>query len=64
MSNSENFQDTGMTSVFYQGVDYERERIIKLLEGEKFILPEGIDEGTTLIPIQQAIALIKGEQHG
>jgi hypothetical protein len=41
----------------------ERERIIKLLENEKFILPEGIDEGLTLMPIQEAIALIRGEQH-
>ncbi len=46
---------------FETGVIAERERIIKLLEGEKFKLPEGIDEGTTLMPIQEAIALIKGE---
>ncbi len=43
------------------GAEQERERIIKLLENEKFILPEGIDEGLTLMPIQEAIALIKGE---
>ena len=29
MSHSEDFQDTGMTSVFYQGVQSERERILK-----------------------------------
>ena len=29
MSHSEDFQDTGMTSVFYQGVKSERERILK-----------------------------------
>jgi predicted nucleic acid-binding OB-fold protein len=49
---------------FNSGREYERERIIKLLENEKFILPEGIDEGSTLMPIQEAIALIKGEQDG
>lgn len=43
------------------GERVERDRIIKLLEAEKFILPEGIDEGLTLMPIQEAIALIKGE---
>ena len=47
---------------FLAGEIVERERIIKLLEGEKFIVPEGFDEGTTYIPIQQAIELIKGEQ--
>jgi hypothetical protein len=31
MSHSEDFQDTGMTSVFYQGVQSERERILKEL---------------------------------
>ena len=46
---------------YQAGVRDERERIIKLLESEKFILPEGIDEGLTLMPIQEAIALIKGE---
>jgi hypothetical protein len=43
------------------GKQEERERIIKLLENEKFILPDGIDEGMTLMPIQEAIARIKGE---
>ena len=43
------------------GERVERDRIIKLLDAEKFILPEGIDEGLTLMPIQEAIALIKGE---
>lgn len=49
-------------ALFDGGREYERERIIKLLEDEKFILPEGIDEGLTLMPIQDAIALIKGEK--
>jgi hypothetical protein len=49
---------------FQAGVTGERERIIKLLENEKFILPEGIEEGSTLMPIQEAIALIKGENNG
>lgn len=40
----------------------EQERIIRLLEAEKFILPEGVDEGLTLMPIQDAIALIKEEK--
>jgi hypothetical protein len=44
------------------GVICEQQRIIKLLEAEKFILPEGIAEGLTLMPIQDAIALIKGEK--
>jgi hypothetical protein len=46
---------------YLAGKKEERERIIKLLENEKFILPEGIDEGLTLMPIQEVIALIKGE---
>lgn len=46
---------------FEDGVNWERARVIKLLEDEKFILPEGIHEGLTLMPIQDAIALIKGE---
>jgi hypothetical protein len=32
MSPSETYTDTGPTSVFYQGVDAERERIVKLIE--------------------------------
>jgi hypothetical protein len=45
-----------------EGAQFEKERIIKLLESEKFTLPEGIAEGKTYMPIQEAIALIKGEQ--
>ena len=48
--------------VWDDGAKAEQERIIKLLENEKFILPEGIDEGLTLMPIQEAIALIKRQQ--
>ena len=44
------------------GIKKEQERIIELLENEKFSLPEGIDEGTTYLPIQEAIALIRGEK--
>ncbi len=40
----------------------ERERILKLLETEKFSLPAGLEGGTTYIPIEELIALIKGEQ--
>ncbi len=47
---------------FQAGVEYERERILKLLETEKFSLPSGLDGGTTYIPIEELIELIKGEQ--
>lgn len=50
------------SEAFADGAQAEQERIIKLLEDEKFILPEGIDEGTTYMPIQEAISLIKGEE--
>ena len=50
-----------MRRVVAHYVNEERERIVKLLENEKFILPEGIDEGLTLMPIQEAIARIRGE---
>lgn len=39
----------------------ERDRIIKLLEGEKFKVPEGINQGITYVPIEQVIALLRGE---
>jgi hypothetical protein len=32
VSHSETYTDTGPTSAFYQGVEAERERIIKLIE--------------------------------
>ena len=41
---------------------WERERIIEMLETEKFSLPRGLEGGTTYIPIEELIALIKGEQ--
>ena len=44
------------------GAEAEQERIIKLLEGELWVLPDGMRAGgTTYLPIEQAIALIKGE---
>jgi hypothetical protein len=45
-----------------RGAEQERERIIKLLKTEKFSLPAGLEGGTTYIPIEELIALIKGEQ--
>jgi hypothetical protein len=53
VSHSENYQDTGHTTAFYQGVASERERIIKLIEE------------TLLIHTDQKFFLIrsiKGEQ--
>jgi hypothetical protein len=71
VSHSETYTDTGPTSAFYQGVDSERERIIKLLkphaehdedicyfEGKRECYPE--DCSAPLI--QWLIALIKGEK--
>ena len=41
----------------------ERERIIKLLEAERWKLPNGLAAGGEIyLPIEEAIALIKGEQ--
>lgn len=57
MSNSEDFQDTGMTSVFYQGVNSERERIIQKLRAlttQNFPVLE--------MHIDDLEELIKGEQ--
>lgn len=54
--------DTEYTKGFKAGMAWREAEIIRLLEGEKFILPEGVDEGLTLMPIQEAIALIKGEK--
>lgn len=40
----------------------EREHIIKLLEAERWELPNGISAGGQVyVPIEQAIALIRGE---
>lgn len=41
----------------------EQKRIIKLLEAERWTLPNGIAAGGEVyLPIEKAIALIKGEQ--
>ena len=66
MSHSESFTDTGSTSVFYQGIESERERIIKLLEDEELRthpnnLMKNYDELVWLGIKEQLIALIKGE---
>ena len=46
-----------------QGIRNERQRIIKLLEAERWTLPNGIAAGGEVyLPIEEAIALIKGEQ--
>jgi hypothetical protein len=61
VSHSENYTDTGPTSAFYQGVDAERERIVKLLEPEVNRHYElGLDASAAYL--EQTIALIKGEQ--
>ena len=56
MSNSERFTDTGMTSVFYNGVHSERERILRIIEKEELywkdkhfaLRGEADEEGITL----------------
>lgn len=67
MSNSERFRDTGMTSSFYQGVDAENKRIIKLLLDyfELTLLPG--DDGVTHNPewdsgFHAAIAVIRSNR--
>ena len=70
MSHSESYTDTGPTSAFYQGVDAERERIIKLLhplakhdeemcffEGKLECYPEDCNADTYI----SVIRLIRGE---
>lgn len=48
---------------FYNGVTAEQERIIKLLEAERWKLPNGLPAGGEVyLPLEEAIALIKGEQ--
>jgi hypothetical protein len=45
------------------GAEIERERIIKLLEAERWELPDGTPAGGEVyMPLEQAIALIKGEK--
>jgi hypothetical protein len=58
--------DTEYTKGFRSGVAYENERIVKLLEAEKY--PHPADYKPTmldnLIGIDEAIELIKGETNG
>jgi hypothetical protein len=65
VSHSESYTDTGPTSAFYQGVDDERERIIKLLQTD--ICPDWSSQipyccDGACAAYNDAIALIKGEQ--
>ena len=71
MSHSESYTDTGPTSAFYQGVDAEQERIIKLLKplaehDEDMCFSEGkqecYPEDCSAPVIRWVIALINGEQ--
>lgn len=55
-------EPSSLTSIaFNTGVISERARIIKLLENERFLGPTGLRESGTYMPIDEAIALIKGE---
>jgi hypothetical protein len=46
-----------------QGRQQERERIIKLLVAERWTLPNGLPAGGVVyLPIEEAIALIKGNK--
>jgi hypothetical protein len=46
-----------------EGQKLEQERIIKLLEEERWKLPDGSPlDGEVYLPLEQAIALIKEEQ--
>ena len=46
-----------------RGKQVEQERIIKLLEAERWKLPNGLTAGGEVyLPVEEAIALIKGEQ--
>jgi hypothetical protein len=56
---SENYQDTGHTTGFYQGVTAERERIIKMLETRN--RNKTHSEGR-YCGLCEAIYLIKGEK--
>lgn len=48
---------------YEQGIKDEQERIIKLLEAERWQLPNSLPTGGEVyMPLEQAIALIKGEQ--
>jgi hypothetical protein len=72
MSNSESFTDPGSTSVFYQGVESERERIVCLLinvavDQDALLELNPTKEQAAIIETviattYQLIELIKGEQ--
>jgi hypothetical protein len=70
MSHSDRFTDTGSTSAFYQGVESERERIIRLLEQKadsfQAMRPEFYKDIANKMDIRvqtirSTIQLIKGE---
>lgn len=64
MSHSENYTDTGRTTVFYDGmqagIEKERERIVELLRNLRSAGKKANLTGTA--NINAIIALIKGEQ--
>jgi hypothetical protein len=61
VSHSESYTDTGPTSAFYQGVDSERERIIKDLVLEIQTAKELNETDCYLSGMEHALLLIKGE---
>jgi hypothetical protein len=62
MSHSETYTDTGPTSVFYQGVDAERERIIKLAENRVCFNHKNGCDHADCYSLSDLIRLIKGQQ--
>ena len=64
MSNTEDFIDTGRTTVFYDGmqagIEKERERVIELLQKQISDCGEACDY---CVAQEDAIALINGEEH-
>ena len=56
------FSTEQLTELYKQWTAMERDRIIKLLEAERWTLPDGtLADGEIYLPIEQAITLIKGE---
>lgn len=63
MTNTVDWMARRITEIEQAAAEKERERIIKVLEAERWELPNGIPAGGEIyLPIEQAIALIKGEQ--
>lgn len=57
-----NYQDPMPSDYIVKAKEEERERIIKLLEQELWVLPDGtLAVGEIYIPLKNAIALIRGE---